>query len=36
MAGIARSNTLAIATRNVTDFEHFDIEVTDPWSWDTS
>ena len=36
MAGIARSNALAIATRNVAGFEHFDIEVIDPWSWDTS
>lgn len=34
MAGIARSKTLAIATRNVADFEHLGIEVTNPWSSD--
>ncbi len=32
MAGIARSNDLAIATRNVVDFEHLDLEVTNPWT----
>lgn len=33
MAGIARSNDLAIATRNVVDFDQFDIKVTNPWNW---
>ncbi len=32
MAGIARSNDLAIATRNVDDFDHLDLEVTNPWA----
>ena len=36
MAGIARGNDLAIATRNVVDFEYLDLEVTNPWTWGTS
>ncbi len=36
MAGIARSNDLAVATRNVADFEHLDLEVTNPWNWSAS
>ena len=36
IAGIARRHDLAIATRNVVDFEHLEIEVANPWSWDTS
>lgn len=31
VAGIARANTLAIATRNVADFNHLDLEVFNPW-----
>ena len=31
VAGIARANALAVATRNVADFERFDIEVFNPW-----
>ena len=36
MAGIARRNYLAIATRNVTDFEHLDLEIVNPWDWDAA
>lgn len=31
VAGIARANALAVATRNVADFRPFDIEVVNPW-----
>ena len=31
MAGIAKANGLCVATRNVTDFHHIDIDVTNPW-----
>jgi len=31
VAGIARANSLALATRNVADFRPLDIEVIDPW-----
>lgn len=31
IAGIARANALAVATRNVADFERFDVEVFNPW-----
>ena len=32
IAAIARSRRMAIATRNVQDFEDADIEVVDPWA----
>lgn len=31
IAGIARAHDLAVATRNVRDFEHLDIDVFNPW-----
>ncbi len=31
IAGIAKANALAVATRNVGDFRALDIEVIDPW-----
>ena len=31
IAGIARANDLALATRNVTDFVRLDVEVFNPW-----
>ena len=31
VAGIARANALAVATRNVADFERLDVEVFNPW-----
>ena len=31
IAAIARSRNIAVATRNVRDFEDIDIEVVDPW-----
>ena len=31
IAGTARAHDLAIATRNVGDFEHLDIDVVNPW-----
>lgn len=31
MAGTAKANGLCVATRNVTDFHHIDIDVTNPW-----
>ena len=32
IAAIARSRDMAVATRNVRDFEDMDIEVIDPWT----
>ena len=32
IAAIARSRDMAVATRNVRDFEDIDIEVVDPWA----
>ena len=32
IAAIARSRNMAVATRNVRDFEDIDIEVVDPWT----
>ncbi|WP_419163336.1 hypothetical protein [Candidatus Palauibacter sp.] len=32
IAAIARSRAMAVATRNVRDFENMGIEVVDPWS----
>ena len=32
IAAIARSRGMAMATRNVRDFEDIDIEVVDPWA----
>ena len=32
IAAIARSRDMAVATRNVRDFEDIDIEVVDPWT----
>lgn len=32
IAAIARSRAIAVATRNVRDFEDIDIEVVDPWA----
>ena len=32
IAAIARSRNLAVATRNVRDFEDIDLEVVDPWT----
>lgn len=31
MAGTAKANGLCVATRNVTDFHHLDVDVTNPW-----
>ncbi len=31
IAGIAKAHDLAVATRNVRDFEHLDIDVFNPW-----
>ena len=31
IAGIAKAHDLAVATRNVRDFEHLDVEVINPW-----
>ena len=31
IAGTAKTNALAIATRNVRDFENLDLEVVNPW-----
>ena len=31
IAGTAKAHDLAVATRNVTDFEGLDLDVTDPW-----
>ena len=36
IAGTAQANQLSVATRNVTDFEVLDVQVTNPWSWDAS
>ena len=32
IAGIARANALAVATRNVADFRPFNVEVVSPWT----
>ena len=32
VAGIARANTLTVATRNVADFRSFNVEVFSPWT----
>ena len=32
IAAIARSRAMAVATRNVRDFEDIDIKVVDPWA----
>ncbi len=32
IAAIARSRRMAVATRNVRDFEDVDIEIVDPWT----
>ena len=31
IAGTAKAHGLCIATRNVTDFQHLDVDVTNPW-----
>ncbi len=31
IAGIARANALAVATRNVADFQRLDVDVFNPW-----
>ena len=31
IAGTAKANDLAVATRNVADFEGLDVEVVNPW-----
>ena len=31
IAGIARANDLAVATRNITDFDGLDVEAVNPW-----
>ena len=31
IAGIAKANDLAVATRNVADFRSLDLEVVNPW-----
>ena len=31
IAGIAKAHDLAVATRNVGDFQHLDVEVVNPW-----
>ncbi|MYA32116.1 MAG: type II toxin-antitoxin system VapC family toxin [Gemmatimonadales bacterium] len=33
IAGTAKANDLSVATRNVTDFEGFDLVVTNPWEF---
>ena len=33
IAGTAKANGLAIATRNIKDFDHLDIEAVNPWSY---
>jgi hypothetical protein len=33
IAGTARAHDLSLATRNVTDFEGFDLPVTNPWDF---
>ena len=32
IAGIARANALTVATRNVADFQPFNVEVVSPWT----
>ena len=32
IAGIARANALTVATRNVADFQPFNVEVFSPWT----
>ncbi len=32
VAAIARSRDMAVATRNVRDFDHIDIEIVNPWT----
>ena len=32
IAAIAKANNMAVATRDISDFEAFDIEVIDPWA----
>lgn len=32
IAAVAKANNMAVATRDISDFEAFDIEVIDPWS----
>ena len=34
IAGIARANELAVATRNARDFDGLDLEVINPWTYD--
>ncbi len=34
IAGIARANELAVATRNAKGFDGLDLEVVNPWSYD--
>ena len=31
IAGTAKAHGLAVATRNVTDFDELDLDVTNPW-----
>ena len=31
IAGTAKRNSLTVATRNIADFEHFDVAVRNPW-----
>ncbi len=31
IAGTAKANGLCVATRNITDFQHLNIDVTNPW-----
>ena len=31
MAGTAKANDLCVATRNITNFQHLDIDATNPW-----
>ena len=33
VAGTARAHDLVIATRNVADFQHLDIDLINPWGW---
>ena len=32
IAAVAKANNMAVATRNTSDFEAFDIQVIDPWA----
>ena len=33
VAGTARAHDLALATRNIADFEHLDVDLVNPWDY---